>query len=540
MEQISETAAMADASPDALPDDLGALRAIIAAERAEKRLVIAERDAALAERDQFSAANEKLHHIITVLRRARFGRKSERLSEEQLNLVLEELEIAAAKSEAEDEKKDESIKPKRAAKRRANRGSLPEHLPRIEQVIEPESTVCPCCGLPMRVIGEDRSERLDKIPATLRVIVTRRPKYGCECEESIVQAPAPPRLVEGGIPTEALVADVVVSRYADHLPLYRQAQIIARQGVHLDRSTMAAWVGTAAAELEPLYDRLRTILKGMGKLFADETRCPVLDPGRGKTKQGYFWALACDDRPWGSSTPPAVIYSYAPGRGGEHAQALLKGFRGVLQVDGYDGYNILTRPDRIGGPVKLAYCWSHLRRKFYEIAAKGTAPIASEALVRIHRLYEIEEEIRGLPPEKRLAVRQERAKPEVELLKPWFEDRIKCVPRSSAVRDAINYGLNQWDGLVRYLDDGRIEIDSNTVERSMRPIALSRKNSLFAGHDQGAQNWAIIASLIETCKLNGVNPYAWLSHVLTKLINRWPARRIDELMPWAFTATATL
>lgn len=351
-EQISQAALMIDTSPDALPDDLGALRAIIAAERAERQLLIIERD-------QLSAANEKLHHIITVLRRARFGRKSERLSDEQLNLVLEELEIADAKSEAENEKKDEAVKPKRAAKRRANRGSLPGHLPRIEQVIEPESTVCPCCGLPMRVIGEDRSERLDKIPATLRVIVTRRPKYGCECEEAIVQAPAPPRLVEGGIPTEALVADIVVSRYADHLPLYRQAQIFARQEVFLDRSTMAAWVGAAAAELEPLYDRQLTILKGLGKLFADETRCPVLDPGRGKTKQGYFWALACDDRPWGSSTPPAVIYAYAPGRGGEHAAALLKGFRGVLQVDGYDGYNILARADRAGGPVILAYCWSH-------------------------------------------------------------------------------------------------------------------------------------------------------------------------------------
>jgi transposase len=520
---------MIAASSDALPNDLDALRAVIAAERAEKQLLIAERD-------QLSASNEKLHHIIAVLRRARFGRKSERLSEEQLNLALEELEIASAKAETEEEQKDGNLKRERAKKRRANRGSLPAHLPRIEQVIEPESTVCPCCGEAMHVIGEDQSERLDKVPAALRVIVTRRPKYGCKCQEAVVQAPAPPRLIEGGIPTERLVADVVVSKYADHLPLYRQAQIFSRDGIHLDRSTMAAWVGAAAAELEPLHDRLVAILKGMGKLFADETRCPVLDPGRGKTKTGYFWTLACDDRPWASLTPPAVIYSYAPGRGGKHVETLLDGFSGILQVDGYDGYNILSRPDRTGGPVTLAYCWAHLRRKFYDIAANGPAPIASEALERIQKLYKIEAEIRGRPPAERYAVRQVKSRPLVEELKAWFEDRLKRVSKTSPVCDAIKYGLNQWDGLVRYLDDGRIEIDSNTVERSMRPIALNRKNSLFAGHDRGAENWAIVASFIETCKLNSVNPHAWLTDVLTKLVTRWPASRIDELMPWAYAA----
>jgi transposase len=531
--QISDTGAMITASPDALPDDLGALRAMIFAERAEKQLLIAERD-------QLNAAVDKLHHIIAVLRRARFGRKSERLSEDQLNLALEELETASAKAEAEEEKRDEGLKRERAKKRRANRGYLPENLPRIEQVIEPESTLCPCCGEQMHVIGEDKSERLDKVPASWRVVVTRRPKYGCDCEEAVVQAPAPPRLIEGGIPTERLVADVVVSKYADHLPLYRQAQIFARQGINLDRSTMAAWVGAAAAELEPLYDRMLTILKGMDKLFADETRCPVLDPGRGKTKPGYFWALACDDRPWGSLTAPAVIYSYAPGRGGKYAEKLLEGFSGVLQVDGYDGYNILTRSDRADGAVTLAYCWAHLRRKFYEIAAKGPAPIASEALARIQKLYKIEEAIRGRPPAERCAVRQAKSRPFIEDLKSWFEDCLKRVSKTSKIRDAIQYGLNQWDGLIRFLDDGRIEIDSNTVERSIRPIALSRKNSLFAGHDQGAQNWAIVASHIETCKLNGVNPHAWLTDVLTKLINRWPAKRIDELMPWAYAAPAPL
>jgi transposase len=538
---------MITALPGMLPCDPDALRAMILAERAGKQLLIeerdrlaVERDAIVLERDELTAANEKLHHLIAQLRRAQFGRKSERLSEDQLILALEELETASAKAEAEEEKKDEELKRERTKKRRANRGSLPAHLPRIEQVIEPESTVCPCCGKAMHVIGEDRSERLDKVPAQLRVIVTRRPKYGCECEEAVVQAPAPPRLVEGGIPTEALVAGVVVSKYADHLPLYRQAQIFARQGIQLDRSTLAAWVGAAAAELEPLYDRLLAILKSRDKLFADETRCPVLDPGRGKTKSGYFWAIASDDRPWGSTAPPAVAYSYAPGRGGKYVQTLLEGFNGILQVDGYDGYNILTRADRGGGPVTLAYCWAHLRRRFYEIAAKGPAPIAQKALERIQKLYKIEAEIRGQPPEKRLAVRQERSRPEIEELKTWFDDCLKRLPKASPVRDAINYGLNQWGGLIRFLDDGRIEIDSNTVERSIRPITLNRKNSLFAGHDHGAQNWAIIASLLETCKLNNVNPQAWLADVLTKLVNLWPAKRIGELMPWAYANPAAL
>ncbi len=266
---------MIAASPDALPNDVDALRALVLSERAEKRLLIEEREGGSA---RLNAANEKLHHIIAVLRRARFGRKSERLSEDQLALVLEELETDSAKTEAEEEKKDEGLKRERAKKRRANRGALPSHLQRIEQVIEPENTLCPCCGKAMHVIGEERSERLDKIPAVFRVIVTRRPKYACACGDAVAQAPAPPRLIEGGIPTEALIADVVVSKYADHLPLYRQAQIFSRQGLPLDRSTLAAWVGAAAAELQPLYERLVIILKGMDKLFADETRCPVLDP----------------------------------------------------------------------------------------------------------------------------------------------------------------------------------------------------------------------------------------------------------------------
>jgi transposase len=407
-------------------------------------------------------------------------------------------------------------------------------LPRIEVVVDPEDMACPCCGNAMHVIGEDRSERLDVIPAQYQVIVTRRPKYACRaCEGAVVQAAAPARLIEGGLPTEQLVADVVVRKYADHCPLYRQAQILERQGIEIDRATLAFWVGYAAAELKPLWQRIRETLLSSSRLFVDETRAPVLDPGRGRTKTGYFWTLARDDRPWGGQDPPAVLYSYAPGRGGEHAAALLKGFAGVLQTDGYAAYQGLTNPNRQGGAVTLAHCWAHVRRKFYDIAQGSPSPIAAEALKRIAVLYQIETEIRGQSAEARRTVRQDRAKPAVEALKVWLMERLAEVSGKSVIAGAIRYALGLWEGLIRFLEDGRIEIDSNTVERSMRPIALNRKNALFAGSDEGGENWALLASLIETCKLNGVNPQAWLTDVLTKLVNNWPNSRLDELMPWA-------
>ena len=283
-----------------------------------------------------------------------------------------------------------------------------------------------------------------------------------------------------------------------------------------------------------MHARLAVLLKRSTKLFCDETRCPVLDPGRGRTKTGYLWAIARDDRPWGGSDPPAVAYHYAPGRGGEHARALFAGFTGVLQVDGYDGYNGLADVARPGGAITLAYCWSHFRRRFYDLAKGGNAPIASAALDRIGALYSIETEIRDRPADARRDERHKRSKPLVDALKTWLEEQLGKLPRSSETAEAIRYGLNHWQGLSRFLADGRIEIDTNAVERSIRPIALNRKNALFAGSDEGGANWAIIASLIETCKLNGVNPNAWLADTLTKLVNRWPASKIDDLMPWAY------
>ena len=534
---------MTDAAIDTLPTDIDALRALIVAERTAH---VAECAAHIAERDKLTARNARLEAILAEIRRAHFGRKSERINDDQLALALEDLETSLGKAQAQDEKSDADLRAERTRKHRASRNANLDHLPHEEVVVEPESNVCPCCGGVLHVIGEDVSKRLDKVPAMVRVIVTRRPKYACRtCEKTgadevagIIQAPAPARLIEGGLPTEAFVADVVVSKYADHLPLYRQSQILARQGVRIGRSTLAQWVGATAAELQPLHDHLLARLKASPKLFCDETRCPVLDPGRGKTKTGFLWAFARDDRPWGGSDPPAVAYSYASGRGSEHAVKLLDGFNGILQVDGYAVYKKLAAPARVGGPVTLAYCWSHLRRQFYELYVGGNAPIATEALARIKLLYDTEADIRGLSPELRRAMRQQHSGPVLEAMKPWFKASLARVSQGSTLADALRYGLNHWDGLCRFLEDGRIEIDSNTVERSIRGIALNRKNALFAGHDHGAEGWAMIASLLETCKLNAVDPLAWLTNVLTKLINRWPASRIDELMPWAYVRRA--
>ena len=435
-----------------LPDDPGMLKAMVLAERAE---------------------SARLRQIIKELQRHRFGRRAESLPEDQLQLGLEEAEQVEAAGQAGDEEKAPAERVARAAKRRANRGALPVHLPRIETVVDVANPTCPCCSGTLHRIGEDVAERLDIVPAQFRVLVVRRPKYACRrCEDVVVQAPAPARLIEGGLPTEATVAQVLVSKYADHLPLYRQAQIHARQGVNLDRSTLADWVGRAAFQLRPVHQRLLDRLKASAKLFADETTAPVLDPGRGQTKTGQLWAYARDDRPWGGADPPGVAYVYAPDRKAERPVAHLAGFRGVLQVDGYAGYKVLAAR----GDVQLAFCWSHVRRPFYELAQGGPAPIASEALARIAALYRVEGEIRGRPAEERRAIRQERSRPLVEAFEPWLREKLSLISQKTKLADAIRYALARWSGLCLILEDGRIEIDSNVVERSIRPLTLNRKN----------------------------------------------------------------
>jgi transposase len=501
---------------DGLPDDAGTLKAMLIAERVR---------------------NERLLQIIKELQRHRFGRRAETLPEDQMLLGLEDVEQAAASGEAENDAANPADRANRSAKRRMNRGSLPTHLPRVEMTVDVDDHSCPCCGQALHRIGEDTGERLDIVPAQFRVLVIRRPKYACRsCENVVVQAPAPARLIEGGLPTEATVAQVLVSKYADHLPLYRQSQIYARQGIELDRSTLADWVGRAAFLLRPVHERLLMTLKTSNKLFADETTAPVLDPGRGRTKIGQLWAYARDDRPWGGTDPPGVAYVYAPDRKAERPIAHLAGFKGILQVDGYGGYRVLAER----GDVQLAFCWSHVRRRFYELAAAGPAPIASEALERIAGLYAIEKDIRGRDADERRSVRQDRSRSIIDDLEPWLRAKLALISQKTKLAEAIRYVLSRWDGLTRFLDDGRIEIDSNVVERSIRPIALNRKNALFAGSDGGGEHWAVIASLIETCKLNGIDPHAYLADVIVKIVNRHPNSRIDELLPWAYPTIPAL
>src|ERR671916_3514123 len=373
----------------ALPDDPDLLKAMLLAERARA---------------------ERLEQIIKAMQRHRFGRRAESLPEDQLLLGLEEAEQVEGGG-LEKAETAPAVKAERTTRRRANRGALPSHLPRVETLVDVESTACPCCSGTMHRIGEDVSERLDIVPAQVRVLVVRRPKYACRsCEDVVVQAPAPARLIEGGLPTDGMVAQVLVSKYADHLPLYRQAQIYARQGVSLDRSTLADWVGRAAFQLRPVHQRLLDRLKASAKLFADETTAPVLDPGRGQTKTGQLFAYARDDRPWGGTDPPGVAYVYAPDRKAARPIAHLSGFAGVLQVDGYSGYRALAG----GNQVTLAFCWAHVRRRFYELAAAGAAPIASEALTRIAELYRIESDIRGMSAAERGRVRQTKSHPVLE------------------------------------------------------------------------------------------------------------------------------
>ena len=511
-----------DRSADSLPNDVDALRAFALN-------AVAERDAALAERDRLSELNDRLRQL---LRKAQgFDAKSERLAKldlDQLSLALEDLEQTIASAKAIEEKTQEPDVPR---KRRINRGALPAHLPRVHETVAPADSNCPCCTQPMHVIGEETSERLDVIPAQYRVIVTHRPKLACRACERIEQAPAPEHLIKSGLPTEAMVASVLVAKYGWHLPLYRQAKMLAAQGLDLDRSTLAFWVGYAAAELMPLYERLKANLLASAKLAVDETPVPVLDPGRGKTKTGYFWAVARDDRPWGGTDPPAVVYTYAPGRGGEHLEKLLANYRGIVQCDGYAPYKKLP-----ANRITIAFCWSHLRRELFEVAERGNAPIATEAIARIAQIYAIEKNVRGASADTRRIVRQAKSRPLIEALKIFFEHQLTRLSGGSDTARIIRYGLRHWDGLARFLDDGRIELDTNIVERSMRPQALTRKNALFAGHDDGAENWAILASLIETAKLSNIDPQPWLADCLTRLVNLWPNNRLDELMPWAWSA----
>jgi transposase len=508
--------------PNTLPDDTATLQQMLRA--------------VLHQQSELHAENDKLRLLIQRLSRHQFGRRSEQLSPDQLQFGLEDLEQTVGENQAGQDAAA-SPDPAKTAPRRdrpaRNHGALPAHLPRYEVVIDVDRRDCPCCGGALHAIGELCTEQLDIVPTQLRVRVTRRPRYACRaCEGTVVMAPAPSRPIDGGMATEALVAHVVVSKFADSLPLYRQAQMLARQGISLDRSTLANWVGRACWWLTPLYDLVVSTVLSSGKLFADDTTLPVLDPGRGRTKTGRLWCYAVDDRPWNGPTHPAAAYVYSEDRKGVRPTAHLAGFKGVLQVDGYAGFKRLAG-DRADASVKLAFCWAHMRRGFYDFYVSTQSPLAGEVLARIRLLYAIEAEIRGHPAEHRRHVRQERSRPIVDALHVWLHEHVSRVSGTSDLAVAMRYAIRHWPGLQVFLDDGRVEMDTNVVERAIRPNTLTRKNALFAGSDGGARHWAIAMTLIQTAKLNGVDPMAWMADVLERMVSgQTKAHQLETLLPW--------
>ena len=379
----------------------------------------------------------------------------------------------------------------------------------------------------MRKIGEDVAEVLDYVPARFRVIQHVRPKLACSSCERIVQTEAPSRPIERGLAGAGLLAHVLVSKYADHLPLYRQTQIYAREGVEIERSTMAEWVAGCFRLLDPLIEALARYVMATDKLHADDTPVPVLDPGRGRTKTGRLWTYVRDERPAGSQDAPAVLFRYAPDRRGERPLQHLASFSGVLQADAYAGFGHLYK----GGRIREAACWAHARRGFYELQQSSNSPVATEALERIGALYAIEAEIRGRPPDERRCVRRARARPLLEAMREWLRATLTRVSKKSSLAQAIGYVLTRWTALTRYVEDGRIEIDNNAAERALRVVALGRKNFLFCGSDAGGERAAAIYSLLGTAKLNGVDPEAYLRHLLER-IGDHPITSVDELLPW--------
>lgn len=475
---------------------------------------------------------EHLKLVIEKFRRMLFGVKSEKLSGEleQLEFRLEELETSEAAEEAAQEKSTETQSASRP-RRRPRRKPLPEDLPREVVLHMPEHDSCPDCGGALRQFGEDVSEQLERIPATFKVIRHVRPKFACNHCERMLESPAPSRPIERGLAGPGLLAHVLMSKYGHHLPLYRQAEIYARQGVDLDRSTLAGWVGATSELLAPLVAALREYVMAAGKLHADDTPVPVLAPGNGKTKTGRLWTYVRDDRPAGEQSPPAVWFAYSEDRKGEHPRQHLKDFEGALQADAYAGFHHLYGDGRI---YEVA-CWAHARRKFHEIHVLHASPTTTEALARVAALYAIEDEIRGKPGALRREVRQSRARPLIDALHSWMEKTLRLLSPKSETTGAIRYSLSRWRALTRYLDDGRLEIDNNNAERALRVVALGRKNYLFAGSHTGGERAAAIYSLIGSAKLNGLDPEHYLRTVLARVADH-PVNRISDLLPWNLAA----
>ncbi len=513
-----------------LPDNIEELKALLSAQFAAFDAVMLERDVVVMERDILKESKlsdkEEIKHLKLLLdkfKRMLFGQKSEKLQNQidQLELAIEELQITEG---ARATLLETQVKPARIAPQRR---PLPEHLPRDIQEHMPVDAACPDCGGAWHKLGEDVSEVLERIPASYRVIRHVRPRLSCTCCDRMAQAPAPSRPIARSYFGPGLIGHIIIAKYMDHQPIYRQCQQAAREGVELSESTVCDVMGGTHHLLRPLMNALHQYVFASPKLHADDTPIDVLAPGNGKTKQGRLWVYTRDDRPSGDTAAPAVWFRYSPDRKGIHPQTHLKDYSGILQADAYAGYNAAYASGRI---IEAA-CWAHTRRKFYDIHVAQPTPITTHVLAQIAELYKIESGIRGSPPECRRVTRQELSKPIVIALFAWLTEQLSTLSRKSVTADAIGYAMNLRQALMRYLDDGIIEIDNNAAERALRTVALGRKNYLFLGSDTGGERAATMYSLLGTVKLNGMNPEAYLRHVLT-VIAEHPVNRIDELLPW--------
>lgn len=487
----------------------------------------AQRQTLTEQAEELNSRRARIEHLRLMVEKFRhmiFGRKSEKLvlKLEQMEFELEEDETTQAEAEAIAER----VAPIKEAKPRSERKPLPEHLKREEVTHKPDTDCCPDCGGGLRHFGDDISEQLEYVPESFKVIRHVRPKFACTGCNRVVEAPAPARPIERGLAAPSLLAHVIVSKYADHLPLFRQSEIYARQGVEISRSTMAGWVGAASDLLGPLVEAIGRHVFAGRKLHADDTPLPVLAPGNGKTKTGRLWTYVRDERPAGEQTAPAVWFAYSEDRRGEHPRQHLKNFTGALQADAYAGFHHLY-----GNHIYEAACWAHARRKFHDIHLAHASPTTTEALSRIGALYAIEDEVRGKPVDLRLSVRQARARPLLDDLRKWMEKALRSLSSKSETAAAIRYALSRWRALTRYTEDGLLEIDNSAAERALRAVALGRKNFLFAGSDNGGDRAAAMYTLIGSAKLNGLDPELYLRTVLA-LIADHPISHIQDLLPW--------
>src|SRR5579872_3047434 len=523
---------------DSLPDDVETLKAMLIAAQAACLEAQAKARNLEAEARARALLIEQMKFTIAKLRHEQFGQSSERGAVlEQLELRLADMEEDASEAEAAaqmaaDAAAREKIEVQAFHRRKPARRPLPEQLPR-ERIVYPGPSACPCCGGALHKLGEDVTETLELIPRQWKVIQHVREKFSCRSCETITQPPAPSHPIARGRAGPGLLAHVLFAKYGLHLPLNRQSDVYEREGIDLDVSTLADWVGAAAATLMPLIEVIQTHVFAAERIHADDTTVPVL--AKGKTRVGRLWTYVRDDRPFAGPDPPAAVFFYSPDRGGAHPEQHLAGYVGLMQADAYAGFSRLYEPNRKGGPIIEAACWAHGRRKFFDIARLSKAPIAAEAVKRIDVLFAIEREINGLAPQDRLRTRQERSRPLIVELQAWLREQRAKLSRNNDTTKAINYCLSRWDAFTRFLDEGRLCMSNNAAERELRAVAVGRRNWTFAGSDDGGRRAAAIYTLIATAKLNDIDPQAWLADVLARLQDH-PARRIHELLPWNWRA----